>query len=253
MTVAGILWKLENPYYWSDGVPLLKSVSYPKIVLSSRMMPNSDRDVPQSPVLRQWIDSRSCAIGCLGYVAGIVTLPIVIFIWSNTPDIKKERFLDRETNKCQKCDLSNQDLALRNFNNADFSEANLQNAVLGGAKLKNANFSNANLKQAVLRQANLENAIFNRANLEKADFRCGAGTCTYLANTSFRKANLTGADFRYVGFTPVGEIGLPNVDFTEADLSEANFEGASLKGALIERAKLCKTTMPDGKISNRDC
>jgi uncharacterized protein YjbI with pentapeptide repeats len=45
--------------------------------------------------------------------------------------------------------------------------------------------------------------------------------------TSFRNANLTGADFRYVGWTPAGEIGLVNVDFTGANLSAANFEGAS--------------------------
>jgi hypothetical protein len=27
----------------------------------------------------------------------------------------------------------------------------------------------------------------------------------------------------------------------------------SLKGALLDRAKLCKTKMPNGKISDRDC
>ncbi|MBD2181215.1 pentapeptide repeat-containing protein [Planktothrix sp. FACHB-1375] len=217
-------------------------------------MPKSDRNITQhSFAPEKWIDTRSCTLGCLGYVAGILTLPIVVFLTLNTPDARKQRFLERKTNECQRCDLSNQDLSLRQFNNADFSKANLQNVVLGGAKLRNAKFSYANLKHSVLRQANLENANFDGANLSQADFRCGAGTCTYLSGTSFKNANLTGANFQSVGFTPVGEIGLPNVDFTGADLREANFNGASLKGALLERAKFCKTRMPDGKISNRDC
>lgn len=216
-------------------------------------MPNDEQDVPQPSMKQDWLNTRSCTIGCLGYLAGIATLPIIIIILLHLPQVKKQRFLERETNQCQGCDLSNEDLSLRKFNNADFSQANLQNAIFGGAQLRNANFSHANLQQAVIRQANLENAIFDSANLSQADFHCGSGTCTHLDGTSFRNANLTGANFGYVGHTPVGEIGLPNVDFTGADLSEASFEGANLKGALMDQAKLCKTIMPDGTISNRDC
>lgn len=217
-------------------------------------MSSSDPDIPQtSSVLAKWLTPRSCTLGCLGYIAGIVTLPIALFLFLNTPDVKKERFLERETNKCRGCDLSNLDLSLKNWSEADFSNANLQNTILGGAKLSDANFTQANLQGAVLRQANLANANFEGANLSQADFRCGGGTCTYLFNTSFKNANLRGADFQRVGFTPEGEVGLPQVDFTEADLREANFEGASLKGALLDKAKLCETRMPDGTISNRDC
>ena len=186
---------------------------------------------------------------------GLFILSFFFFATGCEPEKEnqKQRFLERKTNRCQQCDLSNEDLSLRSFKDADFSQANLQNAVLGATELSNANFKNANLQQAVLRQANLKGATFEGANLSQADFHCGAGSCTYLSDTSFKNANLTGADFRLVGFTVVEEIGLPNVDFTGADLTGANFERASLKGALLDQAKLCQTMMPDGKISNRDC
>ncbi|BAY91685.1 MULTISPECIES: pentapeptide repeat-containing protein [unclassified Tolypothrix] len=216
-------------------------------------MPSFNRDAPQYPLRQEWMNKRSCIVVCLCYLAGIITLPIILFLFWNRPEAQKQRFLQRETNQCQRCDLSNKDLSLKQFNNADFSQANLQNTILGATKLRNANFSHANLQQAVLRQANLENTIFDGANLSQADFHCGAGTCTYLDGTSFRNANLTGANFSYVGRTPVGDLGLPNVDFTGSDLSEANFEGANLKGSVMDQAKLCNTKMPDGKISKRNC
>lgn len=202
---------------------------------------------------QKWINPRSCALGCVCYLAGFVTVPAILITDSNRPEIKKERFLNREINSCQNCDLAFQDFALRNFNEADFSGANLQEAIFGATQLSDANFSKANLERAILRQANLARANFEGANLSQADFSCGAGTCTYLSDTNFRNANLTGADFQAVGFTPAGETGLPNVDFTGADLTRADFTYASLKGALMEKAKLCETIMPDGTISNRDC
>ncbi len=49
------------------------------------------------------------------------------------------------------------------------------------------------------------------------------------------------------------------VDFTNADLSGAEFRGpAAYKTqaellAILSQATLCKTTLPDGTKSNRDC
>lgn len=216
-------------------------------------MSNTQQDISQSPKGQPWINRRSCMIGCLGYIAGFMTLPLAVMVWVNTPQNRKESFLERRTQDCQKCDLSGEDLSFAKLDEANLSGANLEGTVLGAAQLNAANLSGANLKFAILRQAELNNANFEGADLTAAEFRCGAGTCTGLTGTSFRNANLTRADFRVVGFTPVSEVGLEGTDFTGANLTEATFEGASLKGALMEQAKFCKTTMPDGTISNRDC
>ncbi len=219
------------------------------------MIQPSDVDTSKPSLLSKWINLQSCLMGCFGYVAGLATLIILGLVLFESIEDKKDKFLARETNKCRRCDLSGENLALRNFNYANFYKANLENAVLGGTKLENTRFTKANLKQAVLRQADLENAVFDGANLTEADFSCGGGSCTYLANTSFKNANLYNANFSYVGTTEweIETKGLPNVDFTDANLTKATFEGANIKGAKLDKAILCKTTMPDGKISNRDC
>jgi len=38
-----------------------------------------------------------------------------------------------------------------------------------------------------------------------------------------------------------------------ADLSKADLYKANLTNASISEAKFCSTTLPDGKISSRDC
>lgn len=202
---------------------------------------------------RLWINRRSLIIGGFSYIAGFATLPLAVLLWANTPEVRKEKFLEGVLRDCPGCDLSNEDLSFAELEEANLSKANLEGAILGAAKLSSANLSGANLRFAVLRQAELHNTVFDGADLTSAEFRCGAGTCTRLSGTSFRNANLTRADFRVVGFTPVGEEGLEGVDFTGADLTEATFEGASLRGALMEQAKFCRTIMPDGSLSNRDC
>ncbi|MDI9638748.1 pentapeptide repeat-containing protein [Oscillatoria amoena NRMC-F 0135] len=216
-------------------------------------MSNSQLESSQPSKQQPWIDRRSCTIGCLGYVAGLITFPLIVIFLMNTPQNQKERLLEGRSQNCQNCDFSYEHLSFAQLNKVNLAGANLEGAILGAAQLNGANLSRANLKSAILRQAQLNHTNFEGADLTGAEFRCGAGTCTDLTGTLFINANLTRADFRVVGFTPVGEVGLEGVDFTGANLTEANFEGASLKGALLEQAKFCKTTMPDGTLSNRNC
>ena len=95
------------------------------------------------------------------------------------------------------------------------AEANLSNADLTEANLSVADLSQTNLQEAKIRQANLEG--------------------TLLIDADLRHANL-------------GSTNLMFADLSNADLYKANLTNAS-----IAEAKFCGTTLPDGKISNRDC
>lgn len=85
----------------------------------------------------------------------------------------------------------------------------------GGCSLRASNFSNADLSGTDLRGAGLRDANLNGATLINADLQ---------------GATLSGACL------------------TDADLTGAKTDGGSLRGALF-----CRTTLPDGTVSNANC
>lgn len=116
--------------------------------------------------------------------------------------------------------LSDADLRIANLSSADLSGADLSGADLSGADL-----SGANLSGAILYGGDLNIAILNNADLS------GAG----LDGAKLNYADLRGADLR-------GVI-----------LHGAILYGAKLDDTNLSDAVLCRTTMPDQKVENRDC
>lgn len=128
--------------------------------------------------------------------------------------------------KCQDdgpCDLSNADLS--GFNK------NVMN-------LKNANAQGANFSGSTLINMYIMKADFSGANLSSTTYEAG----------TIQQTNLTGANLQ-------GMVGKDDFAFNNNDLRDANLTGAKIEGLEIaeRKNKFCNTTMPNGKISNRDC
>jgi uncharacterized protein YjbI with pentapeptide repeats len=121
---------------------------------------------------------------------------------------------------CQKCDLSNANLAGLDLSNTDLSGAVLSNAELSGANLSGANLTGANLYLAKLSNANLKGANLSQANLKGA----------ILQSADLGGSNLTDADLSYAK--------LMGANFSQANLSQAKLDNAQLAGANLTEAKL---------------
>lgn len=93
---------------------------------------------------------------------------------------------------------------------------------------------------------NLPNVNLYEANLQKA----------WLIGANLQRANLIGADLQGAAFDLAN---LQEVYFTKANLNGAGFVEANLRGAhlddirQLDQSFLCRTRMPNGIISNRDC
>ena len=88
----------------------------------------------------------------------------------------------------------------------------------------------ADLSGADLCRADLKGADLSGADLSEADLVFANLSGAYPPGTDLRRANLYRADLFF------------------ADLRAADLTGTNLNGA-----HLCRTTMPDGSINNRDC
>jgi uncharacterized protein YjbI with pentapeptide repeats len=130
--------------------------------------------------------------------------------------------------------LTNADLSDVIWENSDFFGASLTRARLNRAILRGANFENAMLPYADLLGADLSNSNFVNANLDGVDIRAA----------NFRGTNCTGAIFN--------DDGPRDPLFLGADFTDANLEHAKISEGDLHWVYLCRTTMPDGKISNRD-
>lgn len=178
--------------------------------------------------------------------------------------------------------LKDTDFTGTNLGGNSFKGANMTGANLSGATLFWVNMSNATLRRANLTDAkstpdamngicsDFSNADFSEAKLEKASL-CG----------SFYNANFSGADLRNVtifgnvmGGVSKQAVGDSTVEVEPRNSAakpssgrlggKINLTGADLRGAILFSetkltrkgyafAILCRTKMPDGTISNRDC
>lgn len=131
---------------------------------------------------------------------------------------------------------------------ANCVDADLRGSNLGGEELSEADFSRANVRGVGFSDAILTDAMFNRARGRGADFQNA-----FLERTDFTRAELNGAQFygAYLSATKFARAVLTDVDLSGIQTDGVQGRKATTREVL--KAKLCRTTLPDGKVSNRDC
>jgi uncharacterized protein YjbI with pentapeptide repeats len=92
-----------------------------------------------------------------------------------------------------------------------------------------------NLSGAILYGSNLEGASLIQANLSGADLRR-----TNLNGADLSGANLSGAN-------------LTDANLMDVDLTDANLRDANMNKKVLSIVLLCNTTLPEGRVSKRDC
>lgn len=138
----------------------------------------------------------------------------------------------------------------------------IEHSLMTGAVLSGVVSFDATIKDTCMTYANLHDARFHDSRFEVVDLSgingSGAwfnphakdgrevkGTESRLRDVSFEGADLTAAEFR--GAT------LERVSFVGADLSWADFEGATISDSELQRAFLCNTKMPSGRVEAGSC
>lgn len=125
----------------------------------------------------------------------------------------------------QELDGDRKGLLIRFLHESNLISTNQTIVSLNDADLRGADLIGAYLIGADLRGADLSLAELSGADLSGA----------YLSGAYLHSAYLNGADLHV------------------AYLSDAELIGAYLNGADLSNALLCRTTMPDEKVENRDC
>jgi uncharacterized protein YjbI with pentapeptide repeats len=124
----------------------------------------------------------------------------------------------------------------QNANAQCFGTLTCQFSNAGGQDLDDCNFAGTatldggNCGGCSLRQADLSGATLHHTNFGGASLR----------DANLRGADLTGADLRGAS--------LRGACLTDADLTGAQLDGSTLRGSFQ-----CRTTLPDGTISNTNC
>lgn len=134
-----------------------------------------------------------------------------------------------------KANLQKANLGITNLQKANLAIANLQGANLSIVNLQEADLFHANLQQADLSRANLQGAVLSDADLQGAN----------LAIANLQRADLSKANLQ--------EAKLFGANLQRAVLLNANLQGTILQEAQLDKALLCKTTLMDGTVSDRDC
>ena len=130
---------------------------------------------------------------------------------------------------CQGAVLGMVSASGRDLTGIDFRKANLKGANFSGANLTQANFYGADVTGA-----NFENAVLVRATFDTANMQ----------GANFQKSRLTGAS--------VKNAVIDGADFLSSFVTDANFSG-STGNMNLDKAFLCKTTMPNNKIEAATC
>lgn len=189
----------------------------------------------------------------------------------------KLQFCDLAGASLADADLSGDDMRMADLTGADLQAASLGGTKLDGGRLAGVQASRAGLPTASLLDAFapalevqtslISNVNFYASTLTGASFagsRLLSGTSFLAAEiggrASFANTELTGVDIAYA--TLIGD------DFAKATATRTSLFLADLGHATLDRSRwgpseeglnpprsawLCRTTMPNGSVSNRDC
>jgi uncharacterized protein YjbI with pentapeptide repeats len=129
-------------------------------------------------------------------------------------------------------DLTDTDLAGKDFSKsalmgASFDRSDLHGAKFKAAALKGASFVEADLTDTVFSGSDLQNANFNNADLTDAK----------LSGSSLKGATFVGAE-------------LSNTEFSKSDLSGLSFDGLTLEGVVFDSSSLKKTSFKGAVLHN---
>ncbi|RDD61441.1 pentapeptide repeat-containing protein [Ferruginivarius sediminum] len=233
--------KARRPVPWRAGTTMLAR-SWPSSLLQQR---------PRRPItrMRSWISAmtsfgqrkwrgirkaekagRRARLSSFDLLLtfAVLSAALISTAWSQDPSCEIKPYAACSGVDLGSMDLSNADLAVARFEDANLETAQLVRADLSGAYLtdailRRANLTDANLQGARLKNANLEAAILRRASL--ADARLDGAN---LRDVDAQKARFEGASLRN---TDLSDSDLRGAVFTGARLSGANLEGANITGA----------------------
>ncbi len=134
-------------------------------------------------------------------------------------------------------DLRQADLTDTDLAGKDFSMSALMEATFDRSDLRDAKFKAAALSDASFAEANLTNAVFNGSDMR---------------NVAFDKADLTGASFNASDMTSASFAGatLTNTEFSKSDLSGVAFDGLVLNGVVFNKSSLNKATFKGAILRN---
>jgi uncharacterized protein YjbI with pentapeptide repeats len=106
------------------------------------------------------------------------------------------------------------------------------------------------LTGAYLPVSNLDYTFILASDLSRANL---VGSSIKFSNLS--RATLNGSNLSHVSFkhTKLLLTDFTNAIFDQTDLTEADLTSATISESQLAKAKLCKTILPNGIESNRDC
>jgi uncharacterized protein YjbI with pentapeptide repeats len=190
-----------------------------------------------------------------------------------------------------KQDLSYKNMAETDFSGKNMQGVNMTGSEIIGANFTNTDLRSADLSDGIAYNAIFHGTDLRGAKLDRLCFLGAAWTdakldphwseiVALLAEGSMITKDLAGLDLSgvcLVGYELKG-LNLHKADLSKAQLARTNFAGtnlqevnltearlgntylldATLKGAIVtegqlEQAVLCRTVLPNGQVSNRDC
>jgi hypothetical protein len=219
--------------------------------------------------LLEWVDYRLKTIALFGVLStlGNLALLVAITTWLMEAD---DRVHERTNKAWNTLDSTSDKAHQRGPTIVRALESLVDDGVdLSGVYLNKPNLFRARLSRACLARAILYDAYMEETRLEGADLTGAKLAGARLQKSRLARADLQDADLKGATF---GNTNLDGANLTDADLSGAKFavcgrenapgscESIKTFGGMVtdipiqlENARLCRTTMPDGKKVERDC
>ena len=163
-----------------------------------------------------------------------------------------------------RADLTGADLREADLTRADIAGGRVNGADASGAKVDRVSLAGAEARGFFAQATTIESSDFFDTDLDRARFEGSTFLGTSMARARLERAQFDGAEIVAADMKVARLVGADLHDATLqadvlyfADLTEATLRGATLVSDTVESltawATLCRTTLPDGSKSDRDC